>query len=55
MAESTGVGTGGGESLLFLTDEQVRKGIEAMFIDECTQTFNDLRSNACPRRHLLTS
>jgi len=26
-----GSGPGGGESLLFLTDEQVRKGIEAMF------------------------
>ena len=31
MVEGTGIGTGGGESLLFLTDEQVRKGIEAMF------------------------
>ena len=30
MAEGTG-GPGGGESLLFLTDEQLRKGIEAMF------------------------
>jgi len=30
MAEG-GSGPGGGESLLFLTDEQVRKGIEAMF------------------------
>lgn len=29
MAE--GAGQGGGESLLFLTDEQLRKGIEAMF------------------------
>lgn len=29
MADSTG--PGGGESLLFLTDEQLRKGIEAMF------------------------
>lgn len=28
MAESTGAG---GESLLFLTDEQLRKGVEAMF------------------------
>lgn len=26
-----GAGTQGGESLLFLTDEQIRKGIEAMF------------------------
>ena len=30
MAES-GAGPAGGESLLFLTDEQLRKGIEAMF------------------------
>jgi len=30
MAEG-GAGPGGGENLLFLTDEQVRKGIEAMF------------------------
>lgn len=30
MAEA-GAGTVGGESLLFLTDEQLRKGIEAMF------------------------
>ncbi len=30
MAENSG-GTGGGETLLFLTDEQLRKGIEAMF------------------------
>lgn len=30
MAEC-GPGPGGGESLLFLTDEQLRKGIEAMF------------------------
>jgi DNA-binding MarR family transcriptional regulator len=30
MAEG-GAGPGGGESLLFLTDEQLRKGIEAMF------------------------
>src|SRR6056297_1308148 len=30
MAEGGGAGTGG-ESLLFLTDEQLRKGIEAMF------------------------
>jgi len=30
MAEGGG-GTGSGESLLFLTDEQLRKGIEAMF------------------------
>ncbi|MDP4033881.1 MAG: MarR family transcriptional regulator [Pseudorhodobacter sp.] len=30
MAEGS-AGLGGGESLLFLTDEQVRKGIEAMF------------------------
>ena len=30
MAES-GTGPAGGESLLFLTDEQLRKGIEAMF------------------------
>ncbi|MFZ5750515.1 MAG: MarR family winged helix-turn-helix transcriptional regulator [Pseudomonadota bacterium] len=30
MAES-GIGPAGGESLLFLTDEQLRKGIEAMF------------------------
>lgn len=30
MAESTGPGASGG-SLLFLTDEQLRKGIEAMF------------------------
>ena len=31
MAEGGGAGTPGGESLLFLTDEQLRKGIEAMF------------------------
>jgi DNA-binding MarR family transcriptional regulator len=31
MAEGSGSGTPGGESLLFLTDEQLRKGIEAMF------------------------
>jgi DNA-binding MarR family transcriptional regulator len=32
MADSGGgSGSGGGESLLFLTDEQLRKGIEAMF------------------------
>jgi DNA-binding MarR family transcriptional regulator len=30
MAEG-GAGPGGGESLLFLTDDQLRKGIEAMF------------------------
>jgi DNA-binding MarR family transcriptional regulator len=30
MAEGSGAGTGG-ESLLFLTDDQLRKGIEAMF------------------------
>ncbi len=30
MAEG-GAGPGGGETLLFLTDEQLRKGIEAMF------------------------
>ncbi len=30
MAEGS-AGSGGGETLLFLTDEQVRKGIEAMF------------------------
>lgn len=30
MAEG-GTGSGGGESLLYLTDEQLRKGIEAMF------------------------
>jgi DNA-binding MarR family transcriptional regulator len=30
MAEG-GTGAGGGESLLYLTDEQLRKGIEAMF------------------------
>jgi DNA-binding MarR family transcriptional regulator len=30
MAESSGT-QGGGENLLFLTDEQLRKGIEAMF------------------------
>ena len=30
MAEARGTGTTGG-SLLFLTDEQLRKGIEAMF------------------------
>ena len=28
---TVGAGQGGGESLLFLTDEQLRKGIEAMF------------------------
>ena len=26
-----GAGPGGGESLLFLTDDQLRKGVEAMF------------------------
>jgi len=31
MAEGGGAGGTGGESLLFLTDEQLRKGIEAMF------------------------
>ncbi len=31
MAEGVGSGSTGGESLLFLTDEQLRKGIEAMF------------------------
>lgn len=31
MAEGGGAGAPGGESLLFLTDEQLRKGIEAMF------------------------
>ncbi|NNF23681.1 MAG: MarR family transcriptional regulator [Rhodobacteraceae bacterium] len=31
MAESTGPKRPGGETLLFLTDEQLRKGIEAMF------------------------
>jgi DNA-binding MarR family transcriptional regulator len=31
MAEGTGPGGPGGESLLFLTDEQLRKGIEAMY------------------------
>ncbi len=31
MAEGGGSGGSGGESLLFLTDEQLRKGIEAMF------------------------
>ena len=31
MAEGQGAGTHGGESLLFLTDEQLRQGIEAMF------------------------
>ncbi|MBV0913600.1 MarR family winged helix-turn-helix transcriptional regulator [Anianabacter salinae] len=31
MADSGGAGAGGGETLLFLTDEQLRKGIEAMF------------------------
>ena len=31
MAEGGSGGAGGGESLLFLTDEQLRKGIEAMF------------------------
>jgi hypothetical protein len=30
-AEGSGSGAPGGESLLFLTDEQLRKGIEAMF------------------------
>ncbi len=30
MAQNS-TGAGGGESLLFLTDEQLRKGIEAMF------------------------
>ena len=31
MAEGSGAGGAGGEALLFLTDEQLRKGIEAMF------------------------
>lgn len=31
MAEGTGGGGPGGESLLFLTNEQLKKGIEAMF------------------------
>ncbi|SLN10309.1 Transcriptional regulator SlyA [Aquimixticola soesokkakensis] len=31
MAEHVGSGGAGGESLLFLTDEQIRKGIEAMY------------------------
>ena len=31
MNEARDVGGSGGESLLFLTDEQLRKGIEAMF------------------------
>jgi len=31
MAEGGGAGGPGGENLLFLTDEQLRKGIEAMF------------------------
>lgn len=31
MAEGGGTGAPGGENLLFLTDEQLRKGIEAMF------------------------
>lgn len=31
MAEPAGLGQPGGEALLFLTDEQLRKGIEAMF------------------------
>ncbi len=31
MAEGGGAGSAGGENLLFLTDEQLRKGIEAMF------------------------
>ena len=31
MAEGSGPGGAGGEALLFLTDEQLRKGIEAMF------------------------
>ncbi|SFP89524.1 MarR family winged helix-turn-helix transcriptional regulator [Tranquillimonas alkanivorans] len=31
MAEGSGPGAAGGEALLFLTDEQLRKGIEAMF------------------------
>ena len=31
MAEGSGAGGTGGEALLFLTDEQLRKGIEAMF------------------------
>ncbi len=31
MAEGGGPGGPGGENLLFLTDEQLRKGIEAMF------------------------
>jgi len=31
MAEGRGPGAAGGENLLFLTDEQLRKGIEAMF------------------------
>ncbi len=31
MADSAASGNPGGESLLFLTDEQLRKGIEAMY------------------------
>lgn len=31
MAEGSGPGGPGDENLLFLTDEQLRKGIEAMF------------------------
>lgn len=31
MAEPAGMAKAGGEALLFLTDEQLRKGIEAMF------------------------
>ncbi len=31
MVDGGGSGTGSGETLLFLTDEQLRKGIEAMF------------------------
>jgi DNA-binding MarR family transcriptional regulator len=31
MAQGTGAGAPSGEGLLFLTDEQLRKGIEAMF------------------------
>lgn len=31
MAETQGAGTQGGSALLFLTDEQLRQGIEAMF------------------------
>ena len=31
MADPSGLGQPGGEALLFLTDEQLRKGIEAMF------------------------